>query len=371
MMSKGKVWFTVSMIVLAVAASASAADQKKAAPAPAAHPAPVPAAPAARPNTGPQAILGQQGGRAGLNPGAQHAAPPAGGEPHQMTNISPPGGKEAGVRALNTASSKPPIAQQKSLTEEQRRPESQAPGHSAQALARTGSDTARRPRPAMPGQSMEREPEIQNSVRNATSREVAIGGKGVPPASGQRQMAKYVTPSPNFGPSHDVTRERDFIHAHEHDFHTRDVRGFDERERMAWQSGRWGRDWHYGRYGWWYSVDGVWYPYETPVYPYPLVVSDVEVHEANVVEEPGAGTVAEEVGDAGSAAAPEGGQPPPQTTSTIRVAGPSIVTVTSAAGARIDVAPLPAAPQATYRCASPSGVYPEVRQCATAWTIEP
>ncbi|MBV9552754.1 MAG: hypothetical protein JO032_08185 [Alphaproteobacteria bacterium] len=38
----------------------------------------------------------------------------------------------------------------------------------------------------------------------------------------------------------------------------------------AWQSGRWYRGWHGGRFGWWWTVPGDdWYAYDEPVYPFP------------------------------------------------------------------------------------------------------
>lgn len=71
----------------------------------------------------------------------------------------------------------------------------------------------------------------------------------------------------------DRAREREVVLAHQHDFHTRDVRRFDEHEFAVWRRGGWHHEEHYGHYGWWWAVDDVRYPYDEPVYPYPLVVA--------------------------------------------------------------------------------------------------
>ncbi|WP_156992355.1 hypothetical protein [Paraburkholderia oxyphila] len=122
----------------------------------------------------------------------------------------------------------------------------------------------------------------------------------------------------------DIQSERDFVHAHEHDFHTRDVREFNERERAAWHRGRWHDGWHYGRHGWWWDVDGVWYEYPDPVYPYPMVVAPLVVHEEVVIATP----------------------------LTVAPAFP----------------PLPAPPPGWYRCADPAGYYPDLAACPVGWT---
>ena len=122
----------------------------------------------------------------------------------------------------------------------------------------------------------------------------------------------------------DIPGEHEFVHAHEHDFHTRDVRDFNDRERAAWRHGRWHDDWHYGRHGWWWGVDGVWYEYPAPVYPYPMVVAPLVVHEQVVIATP----------------LTEAGAPPV----------------------------LPAAPPGWYRCAGPAGYYPDVAACPAGWT---
>ena len=71
----------------------------------------------------------------------------------------------------------------------------------------------------------------------------------------------------------DRGRERAIVLAHQHDFHTSDVRMFNGREAAVWRTGRWRHEEHYGQYGWWWAVDDVWYPYPAPIYPYPLVVT--------------------------------------------------------------------------------------------------
>jgi hypothetical protein len=175
-----------------------------------------------------------------------------------------------------------------------------------------------------------------------------------------RPLQKFVTPVAAAAPSHDVARERDFVRSHQRDFHTVDVRKFNEGELTVWRSGLWRRDWHYGRFGWWYAVGDVWYPYQVPVYPYPVTVADVEVQEVSVVQDPSAGTDLPVVADSG-------GEQPPSGATSIRAAGPTIVTVKSPAGVEITVTPLPAAPSVSYRCSNPNGVYPEVRLCSAPW----
>jgi hypothetical protein len=122
----------------------------------------------------------------------------------------------------------------------------------------------------------------------------------------------------------DPAREREDARLHEHDFHDRDFRHFDERERVAWRGGRWRDDWHYGRRGWWYEVGGAWYAYPEPIFPYPLVVAPliVDYAEGQVAAEQDAGIV---------------------------------------------VAPLPALPAVAYHCASPEGFFPAVDACGGGW----
>ena len=70
----------------------------------------------------------------------------------------------------------------------------------------------------------------------------------------------------------------------------RDVRTFNQRERLAWQRGRWRHERHFGRDGWWWEVNGAWYWYEAPLEGPPDYVSDVELVD-DVVDVPPAGAV--------------------------------------------------------------------------------
>ncbi len=153
-----------------------------------------------------------------------------------------------------------------------------------------------------------------------------------------------------FGPGHDAARDREFVHAHEHDFQTRSVRDFDERERAHWGGGRWHQDWHYGRWGYWYDVDNVWYPYDTPVYPYPLTVSEIVVPDTVVVE-----TRPDMVAVVGA--------------DPVAVATPLAVVTTTPEGAETVVRPLPIAPVVTYNCTTYENVYPAVRLCPISWAV--
>ncbi len=154
----------------------------------------------------------------------------------------------------------------------------------------------------------------------------------------------------NFGPGHNVAHDREFVHAHEHDFHSRDVREFTDVERARWDGGSWHQDWHYGRWGWWYQVDDVWYPYATPVYPYPQTVAEIVVPETVVVDTR-PGLVAEYGGDQ------------------LAVAAPLAVATTAPTGEEMVVRPLPIAPTVTYNCTTYSNVYPAVRLCPVTWAV--
>lgn len=118
-------------------------------------------------------------------------------------------------------------------------------------------------------------------------------------------------------------RERDIVRMHEHDFHVRDVRYFNDHEWGRWRGGYWHRDFYDGRFGWWFDVGGVYYPYAAPIWPYPLYVAPLIAAEAVEL-----------------AAAP-----PPV----------------------VPIAPLPALPRVAYHCASPAGFYPEVEACDAGW----
>jgi hypothetical protein len=155
----------------------------------------------------------------------------------------------------------------------------------------------------------------------------------------------------HFGPGHDAARDREFVRAHDHDFHSRNVRDFDERERARWGAGRWHNDWHYGRWGWWYDVDDVWYPYDRPVYPYPDSVAEIVVPDTVVVE-----TRPDIVALGGGVAA-------------VPVAAPLAVVTTSPTGIETVVRPLPMAPAVTYSCTAVGNVYPAVRVCPVTWAV--
>jgi hypothetical protein len=118
-----------------------------------------------------------------------------------------------------------------------------------------------------------------------------------------------------------------------HQFHGRDVHGFDRHELGLWRGGGWHHEMHNGRLGWWWVAGGAWYFYDRPVYPYPLVVSDVAFADPVVVAAP-----------------------------------PTVVVVPGAPAA----APPPAAqPQMWYYCDNPAGYYPYVASCNTPFRPVP
>jgi hypothetical protein len=126
----------------------------------------------------------------------------------------------------------------------------------------------------------------------------------------------------------DPAREHVAAAAHEHDFHTRDVRRFTTQEREHWRTGRWHNDWHSGRFGWWFEVDDVWYAYPAPIFPYPLEVAPIVVEDA---------------------------------------VGPVVVDQQPVAAAVIAIAPLPPLPRAAYHCSNPEGFFPLVEECNVDW----
>ncbi len=150
----------------------------------------------------------------------------------------------------------------------------------------------------------------------------------------------------------DIGRERDFIHAHEHDFHSRRVADFDRHEMGRWRAGLWRNEWHYGRRGWWWEVDGVWYDYPEPIWPYPEEVAPLVDFETPVVDGPD--LTAAELGPTVLVPVyyPPGEAAPAQGP----VAGPVIP-------------PLPAAPIGWYRCDQPGGFYPGLDTCGTYWAL--
>jgi len=63
----------------------------------------------------------------------------------------------------------------------------------------------------------------------------------------------------------------------------RDVKGFSENERIAWQHGRWRHERRFGRDGWWWEVNGAWYWYGQPMQGPPPYVSEFEVVDDSFV----------------------------------------------------------------------------------------
>jgi hypothetical protein len=95
---------------------------------------------------------------------------------------------------------------------------------------------------------------------------------------------------------------------------------FHHHDHEIWRRGYWHQGWHDGRRGWWWVAGGLWYYYPAPVYPYP----DPYRPPVVIVQNPSA---------------------PP------------------AAG--------PAPTQFWYYCEKPSGYYPYVPTCPTAWREVP
>lgn len=121
-------------------------------------------------------------------------------------------------------------------------------------------------------------------------------------------------------------------------WHSGDIRHFDARDRHHWNSGRWHRGHHDGRFGWWWIVGGAWYFYPQPVYPYP------DPYRPPVIVE----------------------QVPTQ---------PIIVQVPSPVPAQ-PVAPVPAPAQTVqqqfwYYCDAAQGYYPYVATCPSGWRTVP
>jgi hypothetical protein len=153
----------------------------------------------------------------------------------------------------------------------------------------------------------------------------------------------------------EVSHDRDFVHAHEHDFHTSRVRDFTPREMAAWRHGLWRDEWHYGRRGWWYEDDGVWYPYDDPEYPYPLEVAPLVVYDTTVVAD------GDEVPPEEPVPVPDAAPAPGAPVAGVTVNGTVVATI----------APLPAPPPGWYRCGEPAGYYPSVGACSGPWILEP
>ena len=92
-----------------------------------------------------------------------------------------------------------------------------------------------------------------------------------------------------------------------------DIHRFHEHDFDRWHGGHWLHEIHEGRDCWWWIVDGLWYFYPSPIYPFPDPYTPPEVVLA----------------------------PAP-----VGPAGP---------------------PSYVYYCANPSGYYPYVGRCFTAW----
>lgn len=173
------------------------------------------------------------------------------------------------------------------------------------------------------------------------------------------------------GPPHYKAEELAFVRQHEHDFHTRDVRHFHEREFAAWRAGRWHDEWRYGRRGWWWEVDGVWYPYVDPVFPYPLVVAPLVVEGSDVAAVPPGAlpNIEPAAGRPGMADAP-----PPATPGREVAHGSAETPPPVGDGERGADQPkptqaqfLPPRPKVAYRCEAPEGFYPNVSACDGGW----
>ena len=132
-------------------------------------------------------------------------------------------------------------------------------------------------------------------------------------------LAVLIALSVAAGPS--AADERDHrrgVERERHEVWRGDIHRFHEYDFGRWRGGRWVHARHAGRNGWWWIVGGVWYFYPVPVYPYP-----------DPFLPPGA-------------VAPFASGPMPGS-----------------------------AQQTWYYCANPSGYYPYVPQCGTAWQAMP
>jgi hypothetical protein len=187
-----------------------------------------------------------------------------------------------------------------------------------------------------------------------------------------------------------VDHDREFVHAHENDFHTRNVRNFGARELATWRGGLWRNEWHYGRRGWWWDVGGVWYPYEDPIWPFPLIVAPLTVYDVAIVDGPNLEAYEAPPPDASAAPAPDGSAPPapdasaaptPDGSATPAPDGsatpapgafqtpPGQAPAQEQASAADAIPPLPAPPPGWYRCPEPSGYFPSVGACSGSWTL--
>jgi hypothetical protein len=311
---------TLTIVVIgglsAAAPSAWATDTKKSAPAPApVHVAPPP--PQVRPQPTPQARPAQMAQPARPAQMAQPARPAPQMRPPAMAAGRPNPAAVPHPAAVNAPARPSPV------THPAATPQTHAP-------AATPQTHAAEPRGTAPSSVHPEHPRQAEPSRRSEPRDAMAAGHGPVAAVGQRPGMAAGQPRLNER-VRDPAREHETARLHEHDFHTKDVRRFDVREREHWRSGRWHNDFHSGRFGWWYEVDDVWYAYPAPVFPYPLAVAPIVVEEA-------VGPVADD-------------QPPPA----------------AVAAAAAGFVPLPPLPKAAYHCGNPEGFFPVVEACSIEW----
>ncbi len=286
----------VSMMVLALSLTAATClgegafartDDKKAAqePHPAAHPA-EPARPAAAAAHAPEAPHAPAAGPANLPHGA--APQPAGNASHPQAN----GGAAAHTGPAHPAEPAHPHEADRPVEAGQTHAASAGhPGEAAHAgVAGHGAEAAK-----------------------------TAAHAGDHPAGAQHGSLVH---SGNDHGVRDPAKQKEFARAHEHDFHTSDVRDFNHAELSRWQGGSWHDGWYDGHWGWYWEVAGVPYWYDAPIYPYPLVVAPLYVETPVVV--------------------------------------PVMLPMAP-------IQPLPAAPVVAYHCAAPEGLYPTIAACAGGW----
>lgn len=332
--------------ILLAATGTSIAGNKNSAPAPAASKAQAPhAAPGAGGAPGGHPISG--GGAPGGHPISGGAAAGKAGGAHSLSSIAPPPGAGGGAHSLSAKAPPAPI----SGAHPAGSTNAPAAAHADRPSAANERPAERRPEPALQHQP-DRVTHEGTPGRPSFTAPAKVVGTAADNARATHALTEHRTNfARNFGPGHDVVRDREFVHLHEHDFHDRDFHHFNDFERARWRAGLWHEDWHYGRWGWWYSVDDVWYPYAEPIYPHPLTVSEIVVPETTLVEVP-----------VGAVAFREG-QP--------TVAAPVSIAITVPAGPEVIVRPLPPAPIVGYQCTPLAGSYPAVRLCPATWIIVP
>jgi hypothetical protein len=201
--------------------------------------------------------------------------------------------------------------------------------------------------------------------------EAGLHTRGVEAAMAERHEARpFLRPEEH----RDVMRDRAFLARHEGDFHTRNVRDFSARELGAWRRGRWRNEWHYGRRGWWWDVDDVYYGYPEPLWPYPAEVATLAAYDTDFVDDPALQADAFLQPDQ-VAAADQLADGPPVAEALADPAAAGYVAQAgapprpAAARALPAIAPLPAPPGGSYRCADPPGYFPDVPLCAAPWEL--